>query len=93
MYAAGLVDETRGLLAKYPRTSRPFGAIGYAEAAAVVMGEMDAEAAIAETKRRTRAYAKRQMTWLRAERNVQWIEAATGEAAFAVARRLLEETK
>jgi tRNA dimethylallyltransferase len=54
---------------------------------------MDAEAAIAETKRRTRAYAKRQMTWLRAERNVQWIEAATGEAAFAVARRLLEETK
>jgi tRNA dimethylallyltransferase len=93
MYAAGLIDETRGLLAKYPRTSRPFGAIGYAEAAAVVMGEMDAEAAIAETKRRTRAYAKRQMTWLRAERNVQWIEAATGEAAFAVARRLLEETK
>jgi tRNA dimethylallyltransferase len=93
MYAAGLVDETRGLLAKYPRTSRPFGAIGYAEAAAVVMGEMDAEAAIAETKRRTRAYAKRQMTWLRAERNVQWIEAATGDDTFAAAMRLLEETK
>jgi tRNA dimethylallyltransferase len=93
MYAAGLIDETRGLLAKYPRTSRPFGAIGYAEAAAVVMGEMDAEAAIAETKRRTRAYAKRQMTWLRAERNVQWIEAATGDDTFAAAMRLLEETK
>jgi hypothetical protein len=33
------------------------------------------------------------MTWLRAERNVQWIEAASGEAAFAAAMRLIEETK
>src|SRR5207244_11259470 len=83
MYAAGLIDETCGLLARYPRTARPFGAIGYAEAAAVVMGEMDANSAIAETKRRTRAYAKRQMTWLRAERNVQWIEPTTGHEPFA----------
>jgi tRNA dimethylallyltransferase len=93
MYAAGLIDETRGLLAKYPRTARPFRAIGYAEAAAVVMGEMDANTAAAETKRRTRAYAKRQMTWLRAERNVQWIDVTTSDDTFAVAMQLLEETK
>ncbi|HEV7427035.1 MAG TPA: tRNA (adenosine(37)-N6)-dimethylallyltransferase MiaA, partial [Thermoanaerobaculia bacterium] len=88
-----LVDETRGLLARYPRTARPFGAIGYAEAAAVVMGEMDAAAAAAETKRRTRAYAKRQMTWLRAERNVQWIEVTTADATFDAAMRVIKETK
>jgi tRNA dimethylallyltransferase len=76
MYAAGLVGETRELLARFPRAARPFGAIGYAEAAAVVSGEMNVDIAIAETKRRTRAYAKRQMTWLRSERNVQWIEVA-----------------
>jgi tRNA dimethylallyltransferase len=93
MYAAGLVDETRGLLAKYPRTARPFGAIGYAEAVMVAMGEMNADTAIAETKRRTRAYAKRQMTWLRSERNVQWIEVASGNETFAAATRLLEEPK
>ncbi len=97
MYAAGLVDETRGLLAKYPRTARPFGTIGYAEAVSVAMGEMNVDTAIAETKRRTRAYAKRQMTWLRSERNVQWIEVATtGETVgetFAAAMRLLEEPK
>jgi len=93
MYAAGLIEEARGLLATYPRTSRPFGAIGYAEAAAVVMGEMDVDAAIAETKRRTRAYAKRQVTWLRAERNVQWMEVAGSDATFAAAMRLLKETK
>jgi tRNA dimethylallyltransferase len=91
MYAAGLVDETRGLLARYPRTARPFGTIGYAEAAAVVAGEINVDTAIAETKRRTRAYAKRQMTWLRSERNVQWVE--SGEEMFSAAMRLVEETK
>jgi tRNA dimethylallyltransferase len=93
MYAAGLVDETRGLLSKYPRTARPFGAIGYAEAVAVVMGGMSVDTAIAETKRRTRAYAKRQMTWLRSERNVQWIDIAAVNDTFAAAMRLLEGLK
>ena len=75
MYAAGLVEETRQLLAKYPPTARPFGAIGYAEAARVVWGDLTAEAAAAETKRRTRAYAKRQMTWFRGEQDVHWLDA------------------
>jgi tRNA dimethylallyltransferase len=93
MYAAGLIEETSGLLAKYPQTARPFGAIGYAEAAAVIAGEMDVDSAIAQTKRRTRAYAKRQMTWLRSERNVQWIEVSTMDETFAAAMRLIEGTK
>jgi tRNA dimethylallyltransferase len=90
MYAAGLVDETRALLARYPPTSRPFTAIGYAEAAAVVRGEMVVEDAMAETRRRTRAYAKRQMTWLRSERNVHWLDATDGNRAYESAMRLIE---
>ncbi|HVR44962.1 MAG TPA: tRNA (adenosine(37)-N6)-dimethylallyltransferase MiaA [Thermoanaerobaculia bacterium] len=75
LYANGLVDETRALLERYPAEARPFGSIGYAEAVRVVRGEIDLEAAIVETRRRTRAYAKRQMTWFRAERDVHWIDA------------------
>ena len=90
MYASGLVEETRRLLTAYSRSARPFGAIGYREAAAVVTGELDLERAVTETKRRTRAYAKRQMTWLRTERNVHWIDAADRDKAFAVALRLIE---
>lgn len=90
MYGAGLVEETRDLLARCSPASRPFQTIGYKEAAAVVHGAMGMDAAKAETKRRTRAYAKRQMTWLRSERNVQWIDAADEENTFAAARRLLE---
>jgi tRNA dimethylallyltransferase len=90
MYAAGLVEETRALLEKYPHTARPFGTIGYKESVAVVHGELALDAAIAETKRRTRAYAKRQMTWLRSERNVHWLDAADQETTFAAALRLIE---
>jgi tRNA dimethylallyltransferase len=93
MYAAGLVEETRTLLERFDRTERPFSAIGYAEAAAVVMGEMTREMAVAETKRRTRAYAKRQMTWLRSERNVQWVDVTTNDNTFSAAMRLLEGLK
>lgn len=90
MYANGLVDETRQLLARYRRDARPFGAIGYAEAAAVAMGERTMEEAVAETRRRTRAYAKRQMTWLRAEQNMHWVDATNREDAYAAASRLIE---
>ncbi|HEV8434388.1 MAG TPA: tRNA (adenosine(37)-N6)-dimethylallyltransferase MiaA [Thermoanaerobaculia bacterium] len=96
MYAAGLpgnlIDETIGLLERFPRDARPFGTIGYREAARVIGGEMTREAAIEETKRRTRAYAKRQMTWLRSERNVHWLDATDREQAFSAAMRLIEET-
>ncbi|HKO55048.1 MAG TPA: tRNA (adenosine(37)-N6)-dimethylallyltransferase MiaA [Thermoanaerobaculia bacterium] len=92
MYAAGLVEETRALLARYPSSSRPFTSIGYAEAAAVISGSLTIEAAMAETRRRTRAYAKRQMTWLRSERNVQWLDASDRDKAFEAALRLARGT-
>jgi len=88
MYAAGLVDETRQLLASYPANARPFGTIGYREAAVVVAGAMALDDAVAETKRRTRAYAKRQMTWLRAERNVHWLDAGA-PGTFTAAMELI----
>ncbi|MCM2314583.1 MAG: tRNA (adenosine(37)-N6)-dimethylallyltransferase MiaA [Thermoanaerobaculia bacterium] len=76
MYARGLVEETRALLERFPATARPFQTIGYREAAAVASGTMSVSEAIQETARRTRAYAKRQMTWLRAEPGLVWVDAA-----------------
>ncbi|MFZ2490849.1 MAG: tRNA dimethylallyltransferase, partial [Thermoanaerobaculia bacterium] len=90
MFEHGLVDETRHLLLRYPSTARPFDSIGYREAAAVVRGEMPLAGAIEETQRRTRAYAKRQMTWLRSERNVHWLDASHREELSKAALRLIE---
>jgi len=90
MYRAGLIEETRHLLERYPAAARPFGAIGYREAVAVISEKMTVDEAMIETRRRTRAYAKRQMTWLRAERNVHWVDAADPAAAFSAALCLVE---
>lgn len=89
MFRAGLVEETRALLARYPATARPFSTIGYKEAAAVVRGEMREEKAVAETQRRTRAYAKRQMTWLRSEPGVHWVDAHDRDEAYKSALRIV----
>ncbi|HVE72754.1 MAG TPA: tRNA (adenosine(37)-N6)-dimethylallyltransferase MiaA [Thermoanaerobaculia bacterium] len=91
MFRRGLVAETRALLERFPATARPFGTIGYREAVAVVHGTMTEGEAIEETRRRTRAYAKRQMTWLRSERNVQWVDANDRDETFAAALRCIEE--
>jgi tRNA dimethylallyltransferase len=91
MFRRGLIDETRALLDRFPATARPFGTIGYREAVAVLRGGMSEAEAVEETKRRTRAYAKRQMTWLRSERNVQWIDAGDRDEMLAAALRAIEE--
>lgn len=82
MYDRGLIEETAQLLSRYSSAARPFASIGYAEAVRVLNGEISREAAIEETQRRTRAYAKRQMTWLRSELSALWIPAEASPHAI-----------
>ncbi|HUO83839.1 MAG TPA: tRNA (adenosine(37)-N6)-dimethylallyltransferase MiaA [Thermoanaerobaculia bacterium] len=94
IYRRGLVEETRALLARYPESARPFSSIGYREAVLHLRGELTLDQAIAETSRRTRAYARRQMTWLRRELNVHWVDAAdpASGALDAMLRIVAHET-
>jgi len=86
MWADGLLDEVRGLLplglADGLTASR---AIGYAQAAAQLRGDIDEEAAIDETQALTRRYARRQVSWFKRYPDVDW--SATGDPA-AVDRAL-----
>ena len=79
MFAAGLVEETRGLLAKYGPV-KPLDALGYRQALAVVRGELSEDAAITAAQQGHRNYAKRQMTWFRREPEVHWIAGFGDEA-------------
>jgi tRNA dimethylallyltransferase len=72
MMEAGLVDETRALLARYPAPPRPLRAIGYRQAAAVVRGEQTVDQAQRDIVKETMRYAKRQMTWFRHQEDVRW---------------------
>jgi tRNA dimethylallyltransferase len=73
MFAFGLLEETRALLARPDAACiKPLGALGYRQAGAALGGELSLEDAIRETQAATRRYAKRQMTWFRRETDIAW---------------------
>ena len=79
MFAAGLVEETRGLLARYGPV-QALDSLGYRQARAVLDGALSMEEAIAAAQQGHRNYAKRQMTWFRREPEVHWMERFGDEA-------------
>jgi len=89
MFAAGWVEEVRALRAAgYSSTLRPMRAIGYREIGALLDGEIDEDQARERIWVATRRYAKRQRTWFRAERELEWLDA---DAREAVVERALAE--
>jgi tRNA dimethylallyltransferase len=83
-FAGGLLDEAESLLGRYDVDLPAFSAIGYREAFDVLARRSDLEASIARTVARTRAYAKRQRTWFRAQPDIHWLDADDGPAARAL---------
>ncbi len=79
MFAAGLIEETRGLLERYGPV-KALDALGYRQAMGVLAGGLSEEAAIAAAQQGHRNYAKRQLTWFRREPEVHWIEGFGDEA-------------
>lgn len=89
MWRAGLLDEVRGLLERgLERGVTASRAIGYAQAIAQVRGELDEEAAIAQTQALTRRYARRQVGWFRRDTTVEWLAADGDDPVEAADRRL-----
>ncbi|WP_115727889.1 tRNA (adenosine(37)-N6)-dimethylallyltransferase MiaA [Actinomyces culturomici] len=76
MFADGLLEETRALLdlgLREARTARK--ATGYAEAIAVIDGEMTTDEAAESISIATRQLARRQIKWLRPDARVHWLDA------------------
>jgi tRNA dimethylallyltransferase len=95
MWEAGLVEEVRGLLPRGLREGRTAGkALGYAQVLQLLDGTCDEEAARAETKRATRKFARRQMTWFGRDDRVTWLPAGSADdpidpsAVATIVRRL-----
>lgn len=73
IFAAGLLDETRVLLARPDASQfKPLESLGYRQACAALRGKISIEDAIRKTQVATRHYAKRQLTWYRRETDVTW---------------------
>lgn len=76
MMEAGLLEEAR-IAFERPQTpgQTAVQAIGYKELYPYLKGETSLGEAVESIKRETRRYAKRQLTWFRKERDVNWLYA------------------
>ena len=90
MIRRGWVGEVAALLRRGVDSGAPaFQAIGYRQIVRHVEGGWSLQAAVEDTIRATRRYAKRQMTWFRKEKDLRWVEASDLEqGATSLLRKL-----
>lgn len=75
MIKNGLVDEVEKLLPRYKTTSKPFlQALGYKEVIGYIQGKYRYEEMIEILKKNTRHFARRQMTWFKRFKGVEWMQ-------------------
>jgi len=75
MMASGLVEEVEGLIKRgYGRELNSMQALGYKEIADYLHGLVTKDEAVRILKRDTRHYAKRQLTWFRGDKRVNWVD-------------------
>jgi len=82
MFAAGLVEETQGLLAQYGPV-KALDSLGYRQALRVLRDSLPVEEAVKAAQQGHRNYAKRQLTWFRREPELHWLD-GFGDAAESV---------
>jgi tRNA dimethylallyltransferase len=84
MMAAGLLEEVRALHCRADLSCRhpSMRAVGYRQLWAHLDGEYDLDEAVRRGIAATRQLAKRQLTWLRAERRAQWLDSELSQLSW-----------
>ena len=74
MLEMGLIDEIKALLAEgVPADCTAMQAIGYKEFVSALEGNGTIEEAAALVQQSSRRYAKRQLTWFRRNKSMNWL--------------------
>lgn len=77
MLEQGLLKEAENLFEKYGENKILLGTIGYQEFYPFFKGEVDLETATELLKQNTRRYAKRQISWFKANSDIHWFNIET----------------
>jgi len=72
MLEQGLIEEVQSLIEKYGRTNSLLKTLGYKEICEYFDGIYTLEEAVANIQQHTRKFAKRQLTWFRANKKMNW---------------------
>jgi len=88
MIEAGLKEEVEGLLASgFSSDLKAFKTIGYREMVFFLNGEISFDDMLMTMRRETRRYAKRQITWFKKDKTINWLESC---AEFDKIAKLIE---
>lgn len=92
MLAAGLLEEVRGLYQRGDLSAElpAMRAVGYRQVWAHLSGEISREELPQRAIVATRQYARRQLTWLRGETNIEHFQADDAMVAQRIAGRITE---
>lgn len=94
MLASGFLDEVRGLLDEgVSPEAKSLKSLGYKHLVQFLHGDVGWDETVELLKRDTRRFAKRQLTWFRADPAVRWMRSGEDETAEAVARRIVTEVR
>ena len=86
-FQEGLLEETRRFM-EMSSVLPSMRALGYKQVIPYLQGTRTLDEAISLVKRDTRHYAKRQMTWFSADKNIRWIDLEEGESPEETALRI-----
>lgn len=94
MMAAGFLEEVRSLYEQgYGPELKSMQSLGYRHLLRHLVEGQPLDETIAELKRDTRRFAKRQLSWFNADKRILWLDVADDKTARSVARRIIEATK
>lgn len=94
MMKNGLLDEVKRMLEMgYTRDMISMQGLGYKELMEYLEGRVSLEEAIEVLKRETRRYAKRQLTWFRAQKDMAWVNVDEFESYNALVKWCLAYIK
>ncbi|MFZ5569056.1 MAG: tRNA (adenosine(37)-N6)-dimethylallyltransferase MiaA [Thermodesulfobacteriota bacterium] len=90
MLASGLLEEVNRLLEKgFHENLKSMQSIGYRHMTEYLMGKTGWDETVMQLKRDSRRYAKRQLTWFAADREIRWFSTDQGEAMRREIRSVL----
>ena len=94
MLDEGLLKEVESLIDKgYSPSLKAMKSLGYRHMAEYISGETSWDEAVRTLKRDTRRYAKRQLTWFRADSEIIWIEPDNIDKASKIIKNFLNKSK
>jgi tRNA dimethylallyltransferase len=91
MIENGLVEEVKNILRLgHDKKLNALNTVGYKEIISYLENEISLERAVELIKRNTRRFAKRQLTWFRRDKRINWIDIKSEADILSAKQQILK---